>query len=86
MENQEPEKARVYTTGYSFSKNGVSLNFQADIANRKVLLVGKTTVSLDVDEAHHLIQIIQGMINMVNDEEVKDPVREIDFKNLPKLS
>lgn len=86
MEDQKDEKAIVYPTGYSFSKNGVNLNFQADIANRKVLLVGQKTVALDVDEAHHLIEVIQNMINMVNDKEIKEPVREIDFQNLPKLT
>ena len=59
--------ASINTTGFQFVKDGISLNFHADIDNQAIILKGKQGgLSLSVSEAYQLKQLIENMISLVN--------------------
>lgn len=60
------EKAQVISTGYEFVKDGISMRFQADVLNKKIVISGKQSISLTVDEAYQLHRLIGNMILVIN--------------------
>jgi len=73
MENE----ATINPTGFVFVKDGISLNFQADVANKKLLLLGSKTIALDLVEAKRLKGMISSLINIM---EPTEPIESINAK------
>lgn len=62
----EEPNVNVQNTGYQFVKDGIALNFVADVEKGLVVLKGKTgDMSLNISETKVLIQTLQNLLDLV---------------------